>query len=354
MKIADQYFNNCREIAVRNPELMGRRVRYKVFTREDGIVVGANRAVNFIRDNTYCPVRTEGLKDGERCYSGRLVLIIEGSFYELVTLETTYLGFLSYSGAATEMNKIVKAADGVPVIDMSARHYPWQIIEETSLAAYLGGAAGTSTKAGYDYIQKWYNPGDKFKLYASLPHAMAAVCAQMAEERNILPSVMAAILFHDTFPDKPITILTDYEGRELDVTRQAFEFFGEKLFAVRLDTHGGRQMQGVPAPNGEARKYINGNGVTIEATFTMREFLDSIGAKHTKIVVSSGFNEAKVTAFKEAGAPMDFIGTGSWVKFMMFTADITHVLENGMWVPRTKVGRTHHDNRDARLLFERK
>lgn len=384
MRIADEYFNNCRKIAVRVPGLMGRRVRYNLFSRESGIVVGSNKAVNFIKENTYGPIVITGLQDGAYFQSEEPVLIYEGNFDELVTLETTNLGFLSYSGCVAMMQEIVKAACGIPVIDMSARHYPWQLIEEISLAAYLGGAAGTSTEAGYDYVQKWYKLGDKFNLYASLPHAMAAVLAEMAEAEGFFPSVLAAKLFHETFPEKTITVLVDYEGRELDVAKQAFEVFGDKLFAVRLDTHGGRQMQGTFAPQdtslGESyfrqktgkglnqlmsefnglvggsrgERYFIGNGVTIESVFQMRDFLDKIGAKNTKIVVSSGFNREKVMAFRQAGAPMDFIGTGSWVQFMMFTADITHVWENGQWVHRGKVGRHHLYGKYHKILYERK
>lgn len=380
MDIADEYFNNCRKIVVRYPDLMGRKVRYQVFAREDGVIMGSNKAVNLIKGQTYGPIKITGLEDGKSFVSEEPVLTIEGNFYELVTLETTYLGFLAFSGAVTTMRKIVEAADGVSVIDMSARHYPWQIIEEVSLAAYLGGAAGTSTQAGYDYVQKWHNPGDSFKLYASLPHAIAALVAETAEKEGFYPSVLAAKLFHEIFPEKPITILVDYEGKELDVAKQAYEIFGDKLFAVRLDTHGGRNMQGTGTHSSfqEAIKYLDtkfgisttkrkeksticpvyggyyiGPGVTVEATFVMRDFLDQIGAKHTKIVVSSGFNETKVTAFRRANAPMDFIGTGSWVKFMMFTADISHVWENGEWKFRTKVGRVHGQENGHKVLLER-
>jgi len=344
MKIADKYFNICREIAVRHPELMNRRVRYQVFAREDGVIAGVNRAVNFIKENTYGPLKITGLKDGERFYSEIPALTYEGLFYEVVTLETTLDGFLSYSGSATSMSKIVEAADGVPTIDMSARHYPWEMIEQIASASYLGGASGTSTPSGYDYVQKWYNPGDEFKIYASLPHAMAVVVAEMAEKEWLFPSVMAAKLRCHYFPDQPIIVLVDYEGRELEVTKQAFELFGNKLFAVRLDTHGGRKMQGVSSGD---------NGVTLEANLRERNFLNYLGAKNTKIIVSSGFNEKKVRTFREANAPMDFIGTGSFVKFIHFTADASHVWENGEWKFRTKAGRIHKPAKNHKVLFER-
>ena len=65
-------------------------------------------------------------------------MVIEGLFGELVNLETTYLGMLAFSGAATQIAEIVHAADGVPVIDMAARHYPFEIIEQTAYAAAIG------------------------------------------------------------------------------------------------------------------------------------------------------------------------------------------------------------------------
>ncbi len=366
MKIADEYFNNCRKIAVSNPELNQKKVRYNIFTRENGIVVGSNKAVNFIKENTYGPIKIMGLKDGEEFESKQAVLIIEGNFTELVTLETTILGFLSFSGAASSMKEIVKAAKGIPVIDMSARHYPWQLIEELALAAYYGGASGTSTEAGFNYVNKWVENLENWNLYASLPHAMAAVAslphamAAVANHNNVkfaeklLPSVEAARLFNLKFPNKPITILVDYEGRELDVATQAWNLFGDRLFAVRLDTHGDRYMQGIIKDSCIQITYYSKKGVTIEATKVMRNHLDSIGAKNVKIVVSSGFTKEKVETFANNNAPIDFIGTGSWVKFFIFTADITHVYENNNWIFRGKVGRNWDNNEKLPVLFERK
>jgi len=58
------------------------------------------------------------------------------------------------------------------------------------------------------YVRKWYSPGDSFRLYASLPHAQAAVSAQLVfSKNNMFPSVIAAKMFHDLFPEKPVTVL---------------------------------------------------------------------------------------------------------------------------------------------------
>ena len=153
-------------------------------------------------------------------------------------------------------------------------------------------------------------------------------------------------------------VLIDFEGQELDVCRKAYEVFGSSLHAVRLDTHGGRLHQGghdqpVPdlvdrilaaAEDKEAAhkaldQYGFGPGVTIEAAYNVRRALDEAGAKDTNLVVSSGFTAEKVAAFRACRAPMDAIGTGSWVEFLVFTSDITHVLEDASWSNRSKIGR---------------
>ena len=79
-------------------------------------------------------------------------------------------------------------------------------------------------------------------------------------------------------------------------------------------------------------RYGFGPGVTIQAAFNVRKALDAVGGHGTKLVVSSGFNASKVGAFIAAGAPVDAIGTGSWVDFLVFTSDIAKVLDDGQWV----------------------
>jgi len=300
--------------------------------------------------------------DGDTFAANEAVMIIEGLFGELVNLETTYLGMLAFSGAAAQMAKIAQAADGLPVIDMAARHYPYEIIEQTAYAAAIGGAHGTSTRAGYQYVLRWLGTGEgdfirvgnhqplEFKLYGSIPHALNAVISGS--------SIESAKLYHEKFPDIPLTVLIDFEGREMDVAREAARVFGRALFAVRIDTHGGRLHQGghekpvseliqhilentctKEAASAALADYGFGKGVTIESVYNVRRALDEMGAQDTKILVSSGFTAGKVAAFRICKAPMDAVGTGSWVDFLVFTSDITHIYDEGRWVARGKCGR---------------
>ncbi len=361
LPISDEYFNRSAAIVTDTP-LFATRVRYCVFARHSGVICGLNRAVTWIDEQCLGPVTIRAMSDGERFESNRAVLVIEGLFGELVNLETTYLGMLAFSGAATEMARIVAAAGDVPVIDMSPRHYPYEIIEQIAYASAIGGARGTSTRAGHRYVQRWLGTGDgeqirvgqapphEYRLYGSIPHCLNAVFDGS--------SVASAKAYLEHFPDVPLTVLIDFEGRELDVCREAARAFGERLYAVRLDTHGGRIHQGgharsdakmverilrqtgdTPEVRAALERFGFGAGVTIEAVYNVRAALDEAGAKATRILVSSGFTAEKVAAFRACQAPMDAIGTGSWVTFLVFTSDITHVFEAGRWVDRSKCGR---------------
>ena len=358
LPISDEYFNRSAAIVTDTP-LYNKRVRYCVFAREGGIICGINRAVTFIDRNCLGPLNVHAKHDGDVFAANQAVLVIEGLFGELVNLETTYLGMLAFSGAATQMGEIVQAAGGVPVVDMAARHYPYEIIEQTAYAAAVGGAGGTSTPAGHRYVLRWLGTraGDlirvgnreagEFKLYGSIPHALNAVFDG--------DSIASAKAYLEKFPDVPLNVLIDFEGCELDVCREAARVFGPALAAVRVDTHGHRIHQGghqhpvrqlvervlASADDKEAaqrglERYGFGPGVTIESVYNVRRTLDEVGAADTKIVVSSGFTAEKVAAFRACGAPMDAIGTGSWVDFLVFTSDVTHVLEDEHWVDRCK------------------
>lgn len=362
LPISDEYFNRSAAIVAETP-YYNRRVRYCVFARKSGVVCGINRAVTFIDEQCLGPLKVNALRDGDRFEPCEAVMVIEGLFGELVNLETTYLGMLAFSGAATHMAEIVDAADGLPVVDMAARHYPFEIIEQTAYAAAVGGAAGTSTRAGHRYVLKWLGSEDdderiiigdemprEFKLYGSIPHCLNAIYDGS--------SIAAAKAYHAKFPEIPLTVLIDFEGRELDVCREAAKVFGDKLHAVRLDTHGGRVHQGghaepnvavadqilsnvpdVKAAREALGRYGFGVGVTIEAVFNVRRALDEAGAKHTQILVTSGFTAHKTRAFRVCNAPIDGVGSGSWVDFFVFTSDITAVHEDGIWQPRSKAER---------------
>ena len=60
-------------------------------------------------------------------------------------------------------------------------------------------------------------------------------------------------------------------------------------------------------------RYLVGTGVSAAAIWHMREALDAAGFPKVKIVASSGFGPAKCRVMAEANAPIDVVGTGSFL-----------------------------------------
>ena len=71
----------------------------------------------------------------------------------------------------------------------------------------------------------------------------------------------------------------------------------------------------------------------------MREALDAEGFGSVKIVASSGFNPAKCRLMAEAKAPIDVIGTGSFLPELWSETYATADIVEYDGAPRVKVGR---------------
>ena len=63
----------------------------------------------------------------------------------------------------------------------------------------------------------------------------------------------------------------------------------------------------------EELRYLVGTGVSAAAIFHLRAELDRAGFDKVKIVASSGFGPAKCRVMAEAKAPIDVVGTGSFL-----------------------------------------
>jgi nicotinate phosphoribosyltransferase len=153
----------------------------------------------------------------------------------------------------------------------------------------------------------------------------------------------------------------DYFGKEiadgLAVCARFPELAAAGQLSFRLDTHGGRFLEGLDpaesyavlerhAPGAIRRfrsetelRYLVGTGVSAAAIWRMREALNEAGHDKVRIVASSGFGTDKCRVMHDAHAPIDVVGTGSFIpdtwSETYATADI--VAYNG--VPMVKVGR---------------
>ena len=327
----DAYFNRTRRIVQRFGD---KRVTYAVFLRRPVIsaprlmldwlrAVAAARGAVFELDLVY--------PEGAWVGAGEPMVYVTGSFAALADLETLFLQKLGPPCvAAHNAYQMCLALPQVPFLAMEARHCAGGEMQEMmSYAAAVGseaarreGARGFIGNAN-DFTAHWFG-ADAGR--GTMPHALIGYAGS---------TLRAAEMFHETFPDEPLTALVDYFGREitdaLEVCHRFTDLATAGRLAMRLDTHGGRFIEGLDpaesyaalerhAPGAIRRyrsetelRYLVGTGVSAAAVWRLREALDAAGFDRVRIVASSGFNVDKCRVMADAHAPIDVVGTGSFI-----------------------------------------
>jgi nicotinate phosphoribosyltransferase len=353
----DVYFNRTRKIVQKFGD---RQVVYAVFLRRPVIsaprlmlewlrLVGEQRHAHFGIEEVH--------PEGSWVGAGEALVYITGSLAQLCDLETILLQKIGPACvAAHNAYQMCLALPAVDFLAMEARHCAGAEMQEMmAYAASVGSAAARREGAkGFignanDGTAHWFGAE---RGRGTMPHALIGYAGS---------TVRAAEMFHETFPDEGLTVLVDYFGREvtdgLAVCRRFPELAAAGRMAFRLDTHGGRFLEGLDpaasyavverrAPGAIRRyrsdaelRYLVGTGVSAAAIWRMRESLNEAGYPAVRIVASSGFSVDKCRVMAEAGAPIDVVGTGSFIpdswSETYATADI--VAYDG--VPMVKVGR---------------
>jgi nicotinate phosphoribosyltransferase len=217
-----------------------------------------------------------------------------------------------------------------------------------SAAARLEGATGFVGTAT-DSTAHWFGEAAG---RGTMPHALIGYAGS---------TLRAAEMFHETYPNDGLTVLVDYFGQEvtdaLAVCHRFADLAAAGRMAVRLDTHGGRFLEGLDpaesyavlerhAPNAIRRyrsdselRHLVGTGVSAAALWRVREALDAAGFGKVRIVASSGFSVGKCRVMAEAHAPVDVVGTGSFIPDIWSETYATADIVEYDGTPRVKVGR---------------
>jgi nicotinate phosphoribosyltransferase len=353
----DAYFNRTREIVAKFGD---RRVTYAVFLRRPVVsapglmvewlnAVAAERGTNFDIELVY--------PEGTWAGAGEPLAYITGQFTALADLETIFLQKLGAPCvAAHNAFQMCVALPNAAFLAMDARHCAGADMQQMmayaaavgSRAAQREGAKGFIGNAN-DWTAGYF--GARFG-FGTMPHALIGYAGS---------TLRAAEMFVETYPEENLVVLVDYFGREvtdaLMVCRRFAERAAEGRLSVRLDTHGGRFLEGLDPQEsyavlerhvpGALRRYrtqselrfLNGTGVSAAAIWRMREALDDAGFPNVRIVASSGFGVEKCSVMAHAHAPIDVVGTGSFIpeewSETYATADI--VAYDGE--PMVKIGR---------------
>ncbi|MFG1805891.1 nicotinate phosphoribosyltransferase [Streptomyces sp. NPDC049040] len=209
-----------------------------------------------------------GYPEGEVYFPGSPILRVEGTFAEAVVLETVILSILNHDSAiAAAASRMAVAAGGRPLVEMGARRTHELAAVAASRAAYIGGFRTSSNlAAGFRY---------------GIP--------------TVGTSAHAFTLLHDTERDaftaqveslgRGTTLLVDTYDVATAV-KAAVDIAGPELGAVRIDS-----------------------GDLLLLAHRVRQQLDDLGAKNTRIVVTSDLDEYAIASL--AAAPVDSYGVGT-------------------------------------------
>ncbi|MGH3389988.1 MAG: nicotinate phosphoribosyltransferase [Actinomadura sp.] len=209
-----------------------------------------------------------GYGEGDCYFPGSPILVVEGTFAEAVILETLALSVLNFDSAiASAAARMVQAAGDRPIIEMGSRRTHEMAAVAAARAAYIAGFAATSNLAA----------GRRHGVPTTGTAAHAFTLAH-DNERHAFRSQLAS-------QGTGTTLLVDTYDVERAV-RIAVELAGPSLGAVRIDS-----------------------GDLMVLAREVRDILDSLGAKETRIVATSDLDEFSIAAL--AAAPVDGYGVGT-------------------------------------------
>jgi nicotinate phosphoribosyltransferase len=262
--------------------------------RRYGVVAGTGRLLDAVRDFRFGAAEIERLRaaevvdsltldfltgyrftgnisgyaEGECFFPGSPLLVVEGRFADSVLLETVVLSILNHDSAiASAASRMTNAAGDRPCIEMGSRRtHEWAAVA-AARAAYIAGFATTSNlEAGRTH---------GIPTAGTSSHAFTLV---HNDERAAFEAQVASL-------GPATTLLVD----TYDVTAAvglAIQVAGVGLGAVRLDS-----------------------GDLLVQTHEVRAQLDTLGAKDTRIIVTSDLDEYAIAAL--AAAPVNAYGIGT-------------------------------------------
>lgn len=209
-----------------------------------------------------------GYREGEIYFGNSPVLTVEASFAEAVVLETVILSILNFDSAVASAGARMRSAAGQRLlVEMGSRRTHEQAAVSAARAAYVVGFDATSN----------LQAGASFGIPTMGTSAHSFTLLHDSEDQAF--EAQLAALGYNT------TLLVDTYDVERAV-RKGVELSEGKLGAVRIDS-----------------------GDLVQSAIEVRALLDSLGARATKIVVTSDLDEYTIAALGQA--PVDSYGVGT-------------------------------------------
>ena len=327
----DSYFTRTRKIVERFGD---KPVVYAVFLRRPVL-----SAPKLMRDWIEAAAAERGIaidvtvthEEGREVAANEPLAYIAGSLRHLSEMETILLQKIGpVCVAAHNAWTMCRALPNSAFLAMDARHCAGAEMQDMMAYACAVGSAAAKRQGATGFIGNandatahWFGNA---KGFGTMPHSLIGYAGS---------TLRAAEMFRETFPGEPMTVLADYFGQEISDALAVCARFPDLVEAgklsFRLDTHGGRYLEGLDARSSTAvlerhapgvlrahtnaadARYLSGPGVSAAAIWRMRDALNEAGYMKARIVASSGFGPEKCRAVGATGAPIDVVGTGGFI-----------------------------------------
>ncbi len=375
----DKYFSNTSRIVAEAGDI---DVTFAVFMRRR-VIAAIEPAVRLLRRLVPEARVKRFFSEGDVVPSEVKMIEGAGPMARLSEMETLFLQKIGFPCvAANNAYEMCLAMPASAFLDMHARHATGA---DMNLLAAYGAAIGSDAAIARNPAVTGF-VGSSQDLTApffggaagmgTMPHSLVGFTGG-----DVLKALQ---LFARTIREaRSLVALVDYTGHEISDSLRCARWFYETsglpasgvTFGIRLDTHGGRFAEGLDYersvetvggwlgvsgeyniverilgqrafqldPNNilvdKVRRILFGKGVSVASIIHARRALDAEGFHAAQIVGSSGFDPQKCQVMGAANAPLNMVGTGSFLPATLTetyaTADI--IAYDG--VRRVKIGR---------------
>jgi len=251
------------------------------------------------------------MPEGSLAFPNEPIIRVEARLFEAQLVETALLTMVGFQSlVATKANRIVRAAEGRPVLEFGSRRA--QETEAALLgarAAIIGGCVATSNVLA----------GERYNLKVAGTHAHSWVMS--------FPSELDAFrAYAKVYPDNLILLVDTYDTiraglpNAIQIFQEVFEWHGRpKSYGIRIDS-----------------------GDLAYLSKLARQKLDEAGYADAKIVVSNDLDEYLIRELQLQGARIDSYGVGTRLITAFDQPAIGCVYKlaaqrsNGAWSPRLK------------------
>lgn len=287
------------------------RVVMQFTAKQGGWLAGIDEAIAILKlgVDDWNGLVVNALYEGDLVEEWDTALSVEGDYATFAHLETLLLGVLAHrTRVCTNVREIVDIARTKRVLFLGARDEHFAMQPGDGFAALIGGAEGVCTSAHSSLMNG--------RMVVTVPHSLIA-----AFGGNTVAATKA--LASQVGDDVHLLALVDYDNDVVGSSVEVARALGERLWAVRLDTSEHMVDRSLLGQLGDFRP----TGVNPQLVWNVRNALDAEGFGDVQIVVSGGFDAARVQEFEDEGAPVDAYGIGAaaYRGTFDFTADIVTV-----------------------------